>query len=117
MFVGSFNFDPLSMRLDTQNGELIRSPELATQAAWLFTLGTSPSYPYRVTLLGDDDLVWITEDDGREVRYYQEPLESFLVKPPARPFLAGPGIDAVSRSRSRDDRRSRRAGRRFFHFA
>jgi phosphatidylserine/phosphatidylglycerophosphate/cardiolipin synthase-like enzyme len=77
VFVGSFNFDPRSMRLDTQNGVIIRSPELATQAAWLFTLGTSPTRTYRVTYLGDDDLVWVTEDDGREVRYYQEPLSRF----------------------------------------
>ena len=78
LFVGSFNFDPRSMRLDTQNGIVIRSPELADQAACLFAKGISPSRTYRVTLLGDDDLVWITEDNGREVRYYQEPLSRFL---------------------------------------
>jgi cardiolipin synthase C len=78
VFVGSFNFDPRSMKLDTQNGIVIHSPELANQAAYLFFLGISPARTYRVTLLGDDDLVWITEDDGREVRYYREPLSRFL---------------------------------------
>jgi cardiolipin synthase C len=78
VFVGSFNFDPRSMRLDTQNGIVIRSPELADQAACLFAKGISPSLTYRVTLLGGDDLVWVTEDDGREVRYYQEPLSRLL---------------------------------------
>ena len=87
MFVGSFNFDPRSMRLDTQNGVIIRSPELATQAAWLFALGTSPTRTYRVTLLGEDDLVWISEDDGREVRYYQEPLSRFWPRLSSAPFL------------------------------
>ena len=77
VFVGSFNFDPRSMRLDTQNGIVIRSPELADQAACLFAKGIAPARTYRVTLLGDDDLVWITEDNGREVRYYQEPLSRF----------------------------------------
>ena len=77
VFVGSFNFDPRSMKLDTQNGIVIRSPELADQAAYLFAQGISPARTYRVTLLGDDDLVWITEDNGREVRYYQEPLSRF----------------------------------------
>ena len=77
VFVGSFNFDPRSMKLDTQNGIVIRSPELADQAACLFAKGISPILTYRVTLLGDDDLVWITEDNGREVRYYQEPLSRF----------------------------------------
>jgi putative cardiolipin synthase len=77
VFVGSFNFDPRSMKLDTQNGILIHSPELADQAACLFVKGISPARTYRVTLLGDHDLVWITEDNGREVRYYREPLSRF----------------------------------------
>jgi putative cardiolipin synthase len=77
VFVGSFNFDPRSMRLDTQNGVVIQSPELATRAAWLFTEGASPTRTYRVTLLGDFDLVWVTEEDGKEVRYYQEPMSRF----------------------------------------
>jgi putative cardiolipin synthase len=78
VFVGSFNFDPRSMRLDTQNGIVIRSPELANQGAWLFVRGASPTRTYRVTLLGEDDLVWVTEEEGREVRYYQEPLSRFF---------------------------------------
>ena len=78
VFVGSFNFDPRSMKLDTQNGIVIRSPKLAGQAAWLFANGISPDRTYRVTLLENDDLVWITEDNGREVRYYREPLSRIL---------------------------------------
>jgi putative cardiolipin synthase len=78
VFVGSFNFDPRSMRLDTQNGIVIRSSELADQAAYLFAKGISPARTYRVTLLGDDDLVWVSEEDGKEVRYYREPLSRFL---------------------------------------
>ena len=77
VFVGSFNFDPRSMRLDTQNGIVIRSPQLATQAAWLFAQGIAPARTYRVTLLGDDDLVWVTEEEGKEVRCYQEPMSRF----------------------------------------
>jgi cardiolipin synthase C len=78
LFVGSFNFDPRSMRLDTQNGIVIRSPKLAGHAAWLFANGMNSNRTYRVELLGDDDLVWITEENGREVRYYQEPMSRFL---------------------------------------
>jgi putative cardiolipin synthase len=77
VFVGSFNFDPRSMKLDTQNGIVIHSPVLANQAAYLFYQGISPARTYRVTLLGNDDLVWITEDNEREVRYYREPLSRF----------------------------------------
>jgi cardiolipin synthase C len=78
VFVGSFNFDPRSMRLDTQNGIVIRSPELGDQAACLFAKGISPALTYRVTLVGGDDLVWVGEEDGKEVRYYQEPMSRFL---------------------------------------
>ncbi len=77
VFVGSFNFDPRSMRLDTQNGIIIRSPQLATQAAWLFTQGIAPARTYRVSLLGDDDMVWVTEEEGKEVRCCQEPMSRF----------------------------------------
>ena len=45
VFVGSFNFDPRSMKLDTQNGIVIRSPELADQAACMFAKGISPPAP------------------------------------------------------------------------
>jgi putative cardiolipin synthase len=77
VFVGSFNFDPRSMKLDTQDGIVIRSPTLAQQAAWLFTEGSSPTRAYRVTSIGGNDLVWVTEEKGQEVRYYQEPLSRF----------------------------------------
>ena len=77
VFVGSFNFDQRSMKLDTQNGIVIRSPELADQAACMFAKGISPPLTYRVTLLGGDDLVWVSEEDGKEVRDYQEPLSRF----------------------------------------
>jgi putative cardiolipin synthase len=77
VFVGSFNFDPRSRKLDTQDGIVIRSPELAQQAAWLFTQGSSPTRAYRVTLLGGYDLVWVAKVNGQEVHYYQEPLSRF----------------------------------------
>jgi cardiolipin synthase C len=77
VFVGSFNFDLRSERLDTQNGIVIRSPELAERAAAIFDQGASPAYTYKVTLMGDDGLVWVTEENGQEVRYYQEPLSRF----------------------------------------
>ena len=86
VFVGSFNFDPRSMRLDTQNGVAIHSPELANQTAWLFAEGVSPARTYRVTLLGDDDLVWVTEEKGQEVRYYQEPMSRFFRASPCAAF-------------------------------
>jgi putative cardiolipin synthase len=77
VFVGSFNFDPRSRRLDTQNGIVIRSPVLAREAAWLFTEGSSPARAYRVMLQGGRDLVWVTEKQGHEIRYDKEPMSRF----------------------------------------
>ncbi len=91
VFVGSFNLDPRSARLNTENGIVIRSPELAEQAAALFARRSAPSRAYRVALVegGADGLVWITEENGQEVRYYREPRSGFWRHLPVRfwPFL------------------------------
>ncbi len=82
--VGSFNLDPRSEVLDTQNGLAVWSPELAAQASRLFAKGISPDNAYRVKLAGGASpseewhgLVWVTEEDHREVRYYVDPMTTF----------------------------------------
>jgi putative cardiolipin synthase len=77
VFVGSFNLDPRSARFDTQNGLVIHSPQLAAQTAVLFAKDASPARTYRLRLTPDDDLVWVTEEQGHEKRYYREPLSGF----------------------------------------
>ena len=47
------------------------------QAAWLFAQGISPTRTYRVSLLGADNLMWVTEEDGKEARYDDEPMSRF----------------------------------------
>ena len=76
--VGSFNIDPRSFSLNTEIVILVESPELATQVMDYMEQGTLPENSYRVMLETDEDtgierLVWITEVDGEEVRYYSEP--------------------------------------------
>lgn len=39
--------------------------------------GVKPANSYRVLLDEDGELVWITEIDGQEVRYYEEPKTTF----------------------------------------
>ena len=39
--------------------------------------GVEPENSYRVVLDEDGDLIWITEIDGKEVRYHKEPETSF----------------------------------------
>ena len=80
VFVGSFNLDLRSARSDTQNGIVVHSPELAAQAAGIFNKDASPTRTYRVSLVGEDRLVWVDEEKGREVRYYREPLAGFWLR-------------------------------------
>jgi cardiolipin synthase C len=87
VFVGSFNLDPRSAYLNTEDGIIIHSPELARQAADLFAKRSSPENAYRVKLLDDDGLVWITEENGQEVHYYHEPHSGFFRRLPWQ-FLA-----------------------------
>jgi putative cardiolipin synthase len=77
VFIGSFNLDPRSASINTEAGLYVESPELAEQVAAYMDEGVQPQNSYRVLLDADGDLVWITEIDGREVRYHSEPESSF----------------------------------------
>jgi len=84
LFVGTLNLDPRSVYSDTQNGIVVRSETLGRQAASLFEESASAHRAFRVTLTkssteangspsADTRLEWITEEDGKEVRYFHEP--------------------------------------------
>ena len=72
IFIGSHNIDPRSTQLDSQNGILIHSPELAAKLASVFDQATTPAYSYRVSLKGDD-VIWTTEKDGTPIEYNTDP--------------------------------------------
>lgn len=78
--IGSFNFDPRSIRLNTEQVLIIHSPELCAKIATLFRDVTSPAYSYHIVLASsvpesnlsteqEDSLVWVTEENGK-VEYY-----------------------------------------------
>jgi len=84
LFVGTLNLDPRSVWMDTQNGIVVRSETLAGQAARLFEESTSMHRSFRVAFRtssaeGDGSpspgtgLEWVTEEKGKEVRYFHEP--------------------------------------------
>ena len=84
LFVGTFNLDPRSVLYDTQNGIAVRSEMLAGQAARLFEESTSRHRAFRVALRTSSTevngspsegavLEWVTEENGKEVRYFREP--------------------------------------------
>ena len=81
-FIGSFNLDPRSVDLNTEVGLLIDSPELAEQVINYMNVGTKPSDSYRLEIeknnkVDKGKLVWISEEDGKEVREYSDPKSGF----------------------------------------
>lgn len=77
VFVGSFNLDPRSASINTEAGIYAEHPVLARQLRQYMDDGVTPQNSYRVALDDDDSLVWITQNDGVEVRYHQDPLSTF----------------------------------------
>jgi putative cardiolipin synthase len=84
LFVGTFNLDPRSAWFDTQNGIVVRSETLGGQAVRLFEESISMHRAFRVTLRksstevsgspsSGNGLEWITEENGKEMRYFHEP--------------------------------------------
>jgi len=94
VFVGSMNYDPRSLHLNTELGVIIDSPELALEAVERFAAMTSLANSYKVVLTrptkpdqshatgtesgpgGGNSLAWLTEQDGRQVEYRVEPAKN-----------------------------------------
>ncbi len=81
LYVGSMNFDQRSIRLNTEVGLVIQSPELAQQTASRFEAMTQPQSAYSVTLQQADPqaklrLNWSTVEAGHPVSYAAEPARS-----------------------------------------
>ncbi|MGZ5912613.1 MAG: phospholipase D-like domain-containing protein [Reyranella sp.] len=62
IFVGSFNFDPRSARLNTEMGMVIESAGLAGRLGNAVD-GAFPSLAYRLTLGEDGNIRWLGADD------------------------------------------------------
>lgn len=81
IFLGSMNFDPRSMHLNTEIGLIIDSPELAAQVATRFEAMVQGENAYRPVLRtagrqGAPRLSWEAIQDGRPVEYEREPARS-----------------------------------------
>jgi putative cardiolipin synthase len=77
LFVGSFNFDPRSARLNTEMGLVIHSPVLAGRLAGSFDT-LVPSRAYEVRLSQDGTLTWTERAPEGDKRYDSEPGVGFL---------------------------------------
>jgi putative cardiolipin synthase len=81
VFVGSMNYDQRSRRLNTENGLIIHSAELAEQTARRFAAMTQPQNAYAVTQQPDArgdraHLEWDTVEAGHPVSLHDEPARS-----------------------------------------
>jgi cardiolipin synthase C len=72
VFVGSMNFDPRSVRLNTELGFIIDSPAMARAVDQAFEREI-PAAAYAVRLDDRGGLVWIEQGEGGEIRHTREP--------------------------------------------
>lgn len=72
LFIGSFNFDPRSARLNTELGFVIDSPAMAAAVADSFATRV-PATAYRLSLDGDGGLRWTEQLPGATVVHAEEP--------------------------------------------
>ena len=76
VFVGSFNFDQRSKRINTEMGIVIDSPALATRLAQMFDERV-PQRAYELRLTADrEGIEWIERGASGETRYAVEPDSS-----------------------------------------
>ena len=79
VFIGSFNFDPRSAKLNTELGFVIDSTALARQVEQTFDTRV-PKDAYEVRLSDTGQLYWIEQREGRLVRYDTEPGTTFWTR-------------------------------------
>ena len=79
VFVGSFNFDPRSMHLNTELGFVIDSPALA-QRIRMRLEEQLPQRAYRVMLSDEGDLYWLERRGNEMVRHDVEPGTSIWLR-------------------------------------
>ncbi|MEE4237201.1 MAG: phospholipase D family protein [Anderseniella sp.] len=78
LFVGSFNFDPRSARLNTEMGLLIDSPALAGRLTALFD-NKVPAASYEVRINAEDgELEWMEQTVSGQAHHASEPATSWL---------------------------------------
>jgi putative cardiolipin synthase len=77
-FIGSMNLDPRSHSLNTEDGVIVTSPEIARELAGIFALATDPAVTYKVQLKpGSTSAVfWETKEGGRTVTFDDAPNTS-----------------------------------------
>lgn len=73
VFVGSLNLDPRSVLLNTEQGLVVHSAELAAEFRERFTYGIDPQRSWRARLDAAGELVWDSVERGVPVSRDREP--------------------------------------------
>lgn len=79
VMIGSFNLDPRSIKLNTEQVLVIHSPELGAQVGQLFETLSSPKRSYRLVKAAKG-LEWHAEEKGEAKIYDSEPPAGFRRK-------------------------------------
>ena len=79
VFVGSFNFDPRSARLNTEMGFVIDSPSLGTGVAEAFARQL-PAHAYEVRLGQSGAMEWVEQLEGQSLVHEREPGTSWFLR-------------------------------------
>ena len=97
LFIGSMNLDQRSLRLNTEIGLIIDSPELARQVAQRVGDIAQPANSYVLALHepeGRREILWRTLENGKAVDFHREPAASFWKRLQVR-LLALLPLDAL----------------------
>ena len=77
VLIGSMNLDPRSRLHNTEVALLLESAQIGADLASLFEEAVRPERSFRLMLTGTAPekrtILWITEEDSREIRYEREP--------------------------------------------
>ncbi len=76
IFIGSFNWDPRSVDINTEMGIYLDAPSMTGPALERFERAL-PTSAYRLRLTEAGDIEWIAQENGQEVTYQDEPGVSF----------------------------------------
>ena len=77
IFVGSLNFDPRSINLNTEMGVVIESPEIAKEIQTIFDLRVLEN-SYEVLLKKNGGLRWIEKTENGDIVYNREPKTGWI---------------------------------------
>jgi len=76
VFIGSFNVDPRSRRLNTELGFVIESPRMATDLSESLPARMAAG-AYRLSMGPDGTIRWIEQREGKEIVHDTEPGTTF----------------------------------------